>query len=98
MIIALCVLGSLVVFLSIAFIAVYVQIIRPMREQLAQVRKKQVVHEDTIERNAKSTIGLYMVACKEIAAMETKVAFVEAYSVPVLPAAEDAPPTIRSKC
>jgi hypothetical protein len=98
-IIALCFLACLVVFLSIAFVAVYFQIIRPMREQLSK-------QADVIARNAGATIGLYMVNRREINGLSRsvysqgqKLAFVESYAVPdpvrLLLSCDTAPDTDR---
>lgn len=89
MIIALCLLGSLVVFLLVALLALYTQVIRPMKEQLVR-------QDDTIARNAGAAVGLYFAQCREINQLANKVELVEAYVVPVVPV-EEAPITVRSE-
>lgn len=104
MIIALCALVCLVVFLGIAFVAVYVQIIRPMQQELRQTRAKQAEQEDMIARNAGATAGLYFANRREINELTRslysqgqKIAFVESYAFPVLPEVDEAPNTQRDK-
>lgn len=101
----LLILGASLTFLSIAFIAVLFCIVLPMREDLARTnaerdelrtkqeaqQRRQDEQEDTIARNAGASIGLYMATCRELHALQNKVAFVEAYTVPMLP--EDNGPT-----
>lgn len=89
MIFALCLLGAGFVFLAIVVGLLYFQIIRPMQRQLAE-------QNDTIVRNAEASVNLYFVQCRELNALQSKVAFVEAYTVPILPEVEKAPITARS--
>lgn len=106
MIIALCVLACIVVFLAIAFVALYVQIVRPMRERMTAIQTKQAEQEDTIARNARASVGLYFFNRHETNAIAhvlysqgQKIAFVEscldAKVDPLLLACDDAPITSR---
>ena len=93
MIAALSILGAIVVFLLVAFVAVYTQIIRPMREQLAK-------QEDTIARNAGATIGLFFSSRNEINKIAETVGMrnqplVHAATMPMFAASDDEPLTIR---
>lgn len=88
---ALLILGASLLFVTIAFVAVLFCIVLPMRRELAEAKGEQARQEDTIERNAGASIGLYMSTCRELHALQNKVAFVEAYTVPILP--EDTGPT-----
>jgi flagellar biosynthesis/type III secretory pathway M-ring protein FliF/YscJ len=90
MIVILCLLGAAVVFLAIVVALLYFQIVRPMREQIA-------TQQDTIERNAGATIGLYTAHQRRLNVLSDKVEFVEAYAVSTLPKVEEAPITVRSE-
>jgi hypothetical protein len=94
----LIILGAALLFVTIAFVAVVFNIVLPMRDELALSKQEQQKQADIIARNAGATVGLYVANCREINKLAGKVAFVEAYTVPVLPEIEKAPPTVRSAC
>jgi Na+-transporting methylmalonyl-CoA/oxaloacetate decarboxylase gamma subunit len=72
MLILTSILGLAVVFLLVVVVALYTQIVQPMRVRIARIESKQETTESIVQSTADASLGLYFATCKQIGVINRK--------------------------